>query len=206
MFLKKNNQSYSPLLIFSLETPQESKSLTSVTIYLESPAESNTFQPIQNPVNRRDTAGEEVTDEEYWNHPLEDINATSSDDSDAESGNLFSQSKLLSEKSDKRYSGSSKYEQDHSWLYFSQTHRGWTCKICEKYPYSGGLSKGAFSTRAWENITHPSHTFRQHEMLERHILLEKKTIGSGSVEMTDVLAISKAQNINRQYINKFIFK
>ena len=94
--------------------------------------------------------------------------------SDTESGNLFSQSKLLSEKSDKRYSGSSKYEEDHSCLYFSQTHRGLMCKICEKYPYCGGSSKGPFSTRACENTTHPSHAFRQHERSERHIRLEKK--------------------------------
>ena len=197
MFLKKNNQPYSPLLIFSLETPQESKSSASVTIYVESPEESNTFRPIQNPVNNSDTAEEEVIDEDYWNHPLEEINATSSDDSSGESGNLFSQSKLLSQKSYKKYSGPSKYEGHHSWLYFSQTHRGWMCKICEKYPYSAGASKGAFSTRACENTIHPSHAFRQHERSERHIRLEKKTIGSGSAEMTDALAVSKAQNINR---------
>ena len=148
LFLKKNNQPYSPLLIFSLETPQESKSsasvTASVTIYIESPEEFNTFRPIQNPVNNSDTAEEEVIDEDYWNHPLEEINATSSDDSSAESGNLFSQSKLLSQKSYKKYSGPSKYEEHHSWLYFSKTNRGWMCKICEKYPYSGGASKELF--------------------------------------------------------------
>ena len=178
MFLKKSNQPYSPLLIFCKETPQESKSLTSVTIYVESPKESNALQPIQNPVNNSDTAEEEVIDKEYWNHPLEEINATSSDDSDAESGNLLSQSQLLSEKSDKRYYQSSKYD-DRSWLYFSQTHRGWMCKIYEKYLYSGSSPKGAFSTRACKNTTHPSHAFRQHEMSERHIRIEKKTIRSG---------------------------
>ena len=108
---------------------------------------------------------------------------------------------MLSEKSDKRYSGSSKYE-DHSWLYLSQTHRGWIGKICEKYPSSGSSSKGAFSTSACENTTHSSHAFRQHESSGRHIRLEKKTIGSGSAEMTDALAVSKAQNIKRQYVNK----
>ena len=196
MFLKKN-QPYSPLLVFSLETPQESEPSASVTIHIESQEESNTFELIQNPVNSSDTVEEEVIDEEYWNHPLEEINAISSDDSDTESGNLFSQSKLLSEISDKRYSGSSKCEEDHSCLYFSQTHRGLMCKICEKYPYCGGSSKGPFSTRACENTTHPSHAFRQHERPERYIHLEKKTIGSGSAEMTDALAVSKAQNITR---------
>ena len=44
--------------------------------------------------------------------------------------------------------------------------------------------------------TYPSHAFRQHERRERHIHLEKK-IGSGSAEMTDALAVSKAQNITR---------
>lgn len=55
---------------------------------------------------------------------LKQINAASSDDSDAEPGNLFSQSKLFLEKSDKRYYGYTKYEEDNSWLYISQTHRG----------------------------------------------------------------------------------
>ena len=32
-----------------------------------------------------------MIDEEYWNHSREEINAISSDDSDAESGNLFLQ-------------------------------------------------------------------------------------------------------------------
>ena len=99
---------------------------------------------------------------------------------------MFSQPKLLSVKSDKRYSGS-KYEEDHSWLYLFHTHGGWMCKICEKYPYSGGSSNGAF---------------RQHERSERHVRLEKKTIGSGSKEMTDTLVLSKAQNIYRQYANR----
>ena len=91
MFLKRYNQHYSPLLIVSLEKPQESESSTSVTIYVASSEESNTFQPIQNPVNSSDNVEEEVIDEEYWNHSREEINAISSDDSDAESGNLFLQ-------------------------------------------------------------------------------------------------------------------
>ena len=66
-----------------------------------------------------DTVEEEKIDEEHWNHPLEEINATSSDESDTESGNLFLQSKLLD-----TYYGSSKYEQDHNCLYLSQIHRG----------------------------------------------------------------------------------
>ena len=93
MFLKKNKQSCSPLLIFSLKTRQESESSTSVTIYVESPEESNTFQPIQNPVNSIDTVEEEVIDEEYWTHPLEEINIPSSDDSDAESGKTYTSRK-----------------------------------------------------------------------------------------------------------------
>ena len=76
------------------------------------------------------------------------------------------------------------------------------CKICEKYPYTGGSPKGAFSTRVCENTAHPSYAFRQHGSSERHIRLEKKTIGSGPVKMTDALAVSKAQIINKQYVNK----
>ena len=36
---------------------------------------------------------------------------------------FFSQSILLREKSYKRYYRFSKYEEDHNWLRFSQTHR-----------------------------------------------------------------------------------
>ena len=52
--------------------------------------------------------------------------------------NLFFQSHLLSEKSDKRYYGSSNNEQNYCWLYFSQIQRGLMFKIYEKYLYSGG--------------------------------------------------------------------
>ena len=83
MLVKKNNQPFSPLLIFSLETTQEGESSTSVSIDVESPEEFNTFQTIQNPVNNSDTVEEELIDKEYWNHPFEEINATSSDNSDA---------------------------------------------------------------------------------------------------------------------------
>ena len=72
------------------------------------------------------------------------------------------------------------------------------CNLCEKYLCSGDSLKGDFSTRACKTTTHPSHAFHQHERSERHICLENKTIGSDSAEMTDTLAVSKAQNINRQ--------
>ena len=35
----------------------------------------------------------------------------------------------------------------------------------------------------------------------KDICLEKKTSGSGSAEMIDALAVSKARNINWQYVN-----
>ena len=38
--------------------------------------------------------------------------------------------------------------------------------------------------------------------MERHIRLEKKTIRFGSAEITHALAVSEAQNINMQYVNK----
>ena len=51
-----------------------------------------------------------MIDKECRNRPLKENNDTFSDDSDAKSGNLFLQSKLLPEKSDEKYYVSSKYE------------------------------------------------------------------------------------------------
>lgn len=75
MLLKKTNQAFFPFFIFSLETAQEGQSSTGVSVDVESPEESNIFQPIQTPVNNSYTVEGEVIDEEYWNHPLEKINA-----------------------------------------------------------------------------------------------------------------------------------
>ena len=103
-------------------------------------------------------------DEEYWNTPQ---NIDDSSGSEEEEGII------LNTRSDKRCYGSSKYEKDHKWLYFSQSLKGWVCKVYEMYPYSTGPSKGAFSTTPSENTSHPSHAFKQHESSARHKQLEK---------------------------------
>ena len=84
----------------------------------------------------------ELENEIYWNIPSEKISDSEEGSSDQQD---FMTEKCKVEKSDKRYYGSSSYEEDFSWLYFSQAKHGWMCKICEKYPYNAGPSKGAFS-------------------------------------------------------------
>ena len=37
---------------------------------------------------------------------------------------------------------------------------------------------------------------------QKDIFIKKKLIGSSSAKMTNVIAVSKAQNINMQYVNK----
>lgn len=111
---------------------------------------------------------ESDVDQEYWKESL--IGEYSdSDDEDHEE-----RASEVQMPTDKRYYGSTKYEEDHSWLYYSQVHKGYMCKICEKYPYSSGRSKGAFSTRPCMNTKHPSYAFKQHEKSNRHIRLENK--------------------------------
>ena len=64
-FLQKEiSQPFSPLLTFTLETPQEGQSWTSISIDAESPEESSMFQAIQLTVNNSDTIEEEVIDVE----------------------------------------------------------------------------------------------------------------------------------------------
>ena len=70
------------------------------------------------------------------------------------------------------------------------------CKICEKYPYSAGPSKGAFSTRSCENTTHPSHSFRQHENSERHKRLEAKLYDSSYIEEAFINSETKMKVVN----------
>ena len=63
--------------------------------------------------------------------------------------NSISQKKrepMFHRKGDKYCYGSMISNEDHRWLYFSQSFKGWMCTICEIYPYSSGSTKGAFST------------------------------------------------------------
>ena len=94
------------------------------------------------------------TDYEYWNIPREIEESSASEEE-------CTALSFASERADKQLAGSSSYEDDYQWLYFSHTKRGWMCKICEVYPYSGGSSKGAFSTRPCLNTSHPNHVFKK---------------------------------------------
>ena len=104
-------------------------------------------------------------DEEYWKTPRNIVDSSGSEEGEGI---------ILNTRNDKRCCGSSKHEEDHKWLYFSQSLKGWMCKVCEMYPYSTGPSMGAFSTRPCENTSHPSHVFKQHESFTLHKRLEKK--------------------------------
>ena len=107
---------------------------------------------------------------------------------------------ILNTRSDKRCYGSSKYEEDHKWLYFSQSLKGWMCEVCEMYPYSTGPSVGAFSTRPCENNSHSFHVIKQHESSARHKRLEKKLIdNSVSVYEQMVLGFEKTPRHFRRW-------
>ena len=107
------------------------------------------------------------TDYEYWNIPREIDESSASEEE-------CTPVPFASERADKRLAGSSSYEDDYQWLYFSQTERGWMCRIYEVHPYSGGSSKEAFSTRSCLNTSHPNHAFKNHEKSARHKKLELK--------------------------------
>ena len=107
------------------------------------------------------------TDHEYWNIPGETEESSASEEK-------CTALPFASERADKQLAGSSSYEDDYQWLYFSHTKRGWMCKICEVCPYSGGSSKGAFSTRPCLNTSHPNHVFKKHEKSARPEKLEPK--------------------------------
>ena len=146
-------------------------------------------------------AEQELIDEEYWNIPNENI------DSDEDGEGEFLIQKKIAEKSDKRYYGSSKYEEDYQWLYFSQHHQGWMCKICEKYPYNGGQSHGAFSTRACQNTKHPNHSFQQHQNSSRHKRLEEKLYDSTDTNnIKEAFLNAEKQNVSRTEVNNLYLR
>ena len=75
--------------------------------------------------------------------------------------------------------GSTRYVEDQRWLYFSQSIKGWVCKVCEMYPYSSGQSKDAFSARSCQISSHLSHAFKQHANSNCYQRLEKKITTNG---------------------------
>ena len=62
------------------------------------------------------------TDYEYWNIPREIEESSASEEE-------CTALSFASERADKQLAGSSSYEDDYQWLYFSHTKRGWMCKI-----------------------------------------------------------------------------
>ena len=146
----------------------------------------------ENENTKENTDDEE--DSEYWNIPRE---IDESSDSDEEIAPMV----LSSQRSDKRCYGSSKYEDDHQWLYYSQSKAGWMCKICELYPYSGGPGKGAFSTRPCLNTSHPSHAFKQHKRSSNHQRLEEKIRNKDSTVYDQLVMGAEKINLNKKHTN-----
>ena len=89
-------------------------------------------------------ADPEENEDMYWNIPLD----VSTDDEVDESESYPDTN------SDKWYHGSSHFENDFLWLYYSHAQHGWMCKICEKYPYNAGPARGAFSVCPCVNTEH----------------------------------------------------
>ena len=69
---------------------------------------------------------DEELDEEYW-RDTSHINILDESEDEVEKEPISNSERRLT--SDKRYYGASKYEDDHPWLYFSQSKRGWMCKV-----------------------------------------------------------------------------
>ena len=141
---------------------------------------------------------EETVDDEYYWSILSDIEEASSSEDDEQA-----EAVTFSEKGDKRCYSSTTGE-DYKWLYYSQSKRGWMCKICELYPYSSGPSRGAFSTKPCVNTTHPGHAFKQHNESANHKRLEKKKqLGTCALSVYDQLIVGTERiNLNKKHINQ----
>ena len=75
------------------------------------------------------------------------------------------------------------------------------CKICEVYRYSGGSSKGAFSTRPCLNTSHPNHAFKKHEKSARHKKLELKLSSSEARVYDHIIVGAEKINLNKRHTN-----
>ena len=107
--------------------------------------------------------------------------------------------------SDKRYHGSSQFENDFPWLHYSHAQHGWMCKIYEKYPYNAGPARGSFSVRPCVNTEHPTHAFKQHEKSGRHQILEKKLYKSEN-ELKEALQRAELYLVEKAKVNTYITK
>ena len=134
----------------------------------------------------------------YWNIPLD----VSTDDE-------VDQSESYTDvDSGKRYHGSSQFENDFPWLYYSHAQHGWMCKICEKYPYNAGPARSPFSVRPCVNTEQPTHSFKQHEKSGRHQRLEKKLYKSENelkeaLQRAELSLVEKAK-VNTLYVTECI--
>ena len=84
---------------------------------------------------------DEGVDKKYW-RDTSHINILDKGEDEVEKEPITNFKRSLT--SDTQYYGVSKYEDNLSWLYFSQSKRGWICKVCKKYPYSSSCTGGAF--------------------------------------------------------------
>ena len=131
-----------------------------------------------------------------------DIDEASSSEDDEQA-----EAVTFSEKEDKSCYGSTTWEEDYKWLYYSQSKRGWMCKICELYPYSSGPSRGAFSTKPCVNTTHPGQAFKQHNESANHKRFEIKQLGTCALSVYDQLIVGTERiNLNKKHTNQIYMR
>ena len=89
---------------------------------------SQSEKPINSVQVEESNEDEKEDDGKYWNTPryIEE-----SSDSEEEIEPV-----VFDGKADKRCYGLTRNDEDHRWLYVSQSFKGWMYKICEMYPYS----------------------------------------------------------------------
>ena len=73
----------------------------------------------------------EEVDKKYW-QDTSHINILDKSEDEVEKEPISNFKRSLT--SDTLYYGVSKYEDNLSWLYFSQSKRGWICKVCKNIP------------------------------------------------------------------------
>ena len=134
------------------------------------------------------------TDYEHWNIPREIEESSASEEE-------CTPVPFPSERADRRLAGASSFEDNYQWLSFSQTKRGWMCKICEVYLYSGGSSKGGFSRRPCLNTSDPNHAFKKHDKSPMHKKLELKLSSNEASVYDYVIAGAVKINLNKRHTN-----
>ena len=73
------------------------------------------------------------------------------------------------------------------------------CKIFEVYPYSGGTSKGAFSTRPC--LKNPNHAFKKHDKSVRQKKVELKLSSNAAYVYDHIIVGAEKISLNKRHTN-----